>query len=149
MYGCEHHTMSKTNLTRLRNQAAASGSVRPMGVSSLAKMLCQQTTNDPCFVAVAAPLTRWAREVWLATGPEVLRPKDCLTGKELHDAATLIRESTLPQGPLLAVQHSLKQLKWCLPQAHIMKHSEGEDLDLTLGSPTMLKHYIVIPTKKC
>ncbi len=40
MYGCEHHTMSKTNLTKLRNQAAAAGYVRPMGVSSLAKMLC-------------------------------------------------------------------------------------------------------------
>jgi hypothetical protein len=148
MYGCEHHTMTKTNLTKLRNQAAAAGYVRPMGVSSLAKMLCQQTTNDPCFVAVAAPLTRWAREVWLATGPEILRPKDCLTGKELHDAATLIRESILPQGPLLAVQHSLKQLKWCLPQAHIMKNNDGEDLDLTLGSPTMLKHYIVIAHQK-
>ena len=29
-----------------------------------------------------------------------------------------------------------------------MKNSEGEDLDLTLGSPTMLKHYIVIDRQK-
>ena len=82
-----------------------------MGVSSLAKMICQPTTNDPFFVAVPAPLTRWAREVWLATGPEKLRPTYCLTGKELHEAATLIREATLPQGLLLAIQQSLKQLK--------------------------------------
>ena len=76
MYGCEHHSMTKRNLSKLRNQAAAAGFVRPMGVSSLAKMLCQPTSNDPCFVAVSAPLTRWAIEAWLATGPERLRPRE-------------------------------------------------------------------------
>ncbi len=34
MYGCEHHSMTKRNLTKLRNQAAAAGFVRPMGVFS-------------------------------------------------------------------------------------------------------------------
>ncbi len=60
MYGCEHHSMTKSNLSKL---VASAGFVRPMGVSSLAKMLCQPTTNDPCFVVVSAPITRWAREV--------------------------------------------------------------------------------------
>ncbi len=136
--------MTKKSLVKLRNQAAAAGYVRPMGVPSLLKMLCQSTTNDPLLVAVAAPLTRWAREVWLATGPEHLRPKDCLSGHELHTAAGLIRDTVLPQGPLLAVQSALKQLNWSLPQAHIMGGSAQGQFDMTRGTPTMLKHYVVL-----
>ena len=115
-----------------------------MGVPSLLKMLRQPTTNDPLLVAVAAPITRWAREVWLATGPEHLRPKDCLTGLELHKAAALIRDTALPLGPLLAVQAALKQLRWTLPQAHIIGGASVGDLDMTRGLPTMLKHYVML-----
>ncbi len=78
----------------------------------------------------------------MATGPAHLRPRDCLTGVELHRVAALIRHGILPQGPLSAIRQALENIKWNMPQAHLMVNKHGQGLDLTVGSPTMLKHFI-------
>ncbi len=65
-----------------------------------------------------------------------------MTRAELHNDANLFREGDLPQGPLLAVRHFLGELGWNLPQAHTITTTDGDELDLTLGSPAMLRYYI-------
>ena len=48
----------------------------------------------------------------------------------------------LPQGPLMARSSSLAWFKWKLTQAHVITNDIGQVLDLTIGSPAMLKHYL-------
>ena len=49
----------------------------------------------------------------------------------------------MPQGPLLALATSLKWFKWKLVQPHILQNDSGQLLDLTIGSPYMLRGYLI------
>jgi hypothetical protein len=148
LYGAEHFFVPPKDLDKLQKQSASCGAVRPMGVAAAFKMLAQPTANGRVFMARSAPVIRWAREVWIATGPAHLRPPDTLTGVELHQAATLAGgDRALPQGPLLALRESLNWCRWTCPKAHIMITSALTELDLTVGSPAMLRCYLKLASE--
>jgi hypothetical protein len=71
--------------------------------------------QDPLFIATSAPLIRWAREAWLPTRPEGPMDDDTLTHRELVVAARAIQrhlDTSLPQGPVLAIRQALETLDW-------------------------------------
>ena len=87
--GAEHFCIEDKEVNVLQKQAADCGSIKPFAVPTILRLLCQGISRDPKFIARAAQICRWAREIWMATdkygGPT---HEDCLNGKELHCAIT-------------------------------------------------------------
>ncbi len=71
-----------------------------------------------------------------------------LAGHQLHKAAGLTQagdtSGNLAQGPIKDVISALMYYGWKMEQAHIRINEEGWDLDLSIGSRSMLKHYLVL-----
>jgi hypothetical protein len=107
-------------------------------------MLLYPTYSDPLFWAIFQPLHRWAREVWLVSHPGPAH-SDALTAEELTAAAHRIlmhEPMPLPQGPLLATYSALDFLKWNLAPPCGITDANGNSLDLSHGSPSLLTHYV-------
>ena len=147
LYGAEHLDIPNSALNTLRRQLASTLGSKPMGVNTLIKLLPTETVNDPYFKAKSAPILRWAREVWLSLGPpSKYRHSDVLSGLELHRIANILKKTQpgdLPQGPLRALGSALKWFGWTMDQAFLIKCHKGLTLDLTAGSPAMLRFYLI------
>jgi hypothetical protein len=144
LYGAEHFTIPPKDVAMLQRQAVKCSNIRPFGVPTTLGLLGLTTENDPSYRARSAPILRWAREIWLATDPARRRPRDTLKYHELHEAhARFIGAHSLPQGPARAIKDSLSWFGWTMPKPHILLTSTGEELDMEMGSPAMLKHYLI------
>jgi hypothetical protein len=143
LYGAEHQAIPPPAVQKLRHTAVRAGGSRPWGAPTDFAMLLYPTDQDPFYIAIAAPLARWAREVWVSTAPEGPADDDTLIHVELVLAARAIADDRpLPQGPLLAVRQALAQIGWTMqPPFHFCNHT-GYTLNLSEGTPALLRHHI-------
>jgi hypothetical protein len=144
LYGAEHYAPDPKHLNQLRTAAIKAWGPHPWGVPNDLAILLYPTLHDPLFVAVFQPIFRWAREVWLSSHPDPAH-SDVLSAAELTAAAHRILQHDripLPQGPLLAMHSSLHFLKWRLAPPYGLADENGNPLDLSHGSPALLRHYV-------
>jgi hypothetical protein len=144
LYGAEHYAPDPKQITQLRAAAVKAWGPQPWGVPHELAMMLYPTTHDPLYIAVLQPIYRWAREVWLSSHPDPAH-SDVLTAAELTAAAHRLLQHDripLPQGPLLALHSSLFFLKWRLAPPYGLLDENNQSLDLSHGSPALLKHYV-------
>ena len=147
LYGAEHISVPQRHISTLQHQAVLASSVKPFGVPTAIAIMAQPTTNDPGFIARSAPILRWAREMWMITGNSQDRHGDCLGGYEAHGICNILNDeaksSNLPQGPVRAIADSLKWFNWTMPKAILLLDDLLQELDMSLGTPAMLKSFLV------
>jgi hypothetical protein len=150
MYGIELYEPHHKAVTELDAGAAASIALRPIGVSHFLTLMSVQTASLPGYLAVAAPIMRLAREIWTTVGTQehTEAQGDALTPKELVDLWWEIQKAPgnthhMEQGPIRALEAALKKLRWTLTGPTSITTYEGTKLDLTVGTPAMLQHYLV------
>jgi Reverse transcriptase (RNA-dependent DNA polymerase) len=144
LYGAEHQAIPPEHVQKLRHAAVRAWGAKPWGVPTDLAMIMYPTEQDPLYISIAAPLTRWAREVWMATDPHGPQDTDILSHTELVVAARAIQDPnrTLPQGPLLAVRQALAQLGWTMQLPYHYCNHTGFTLNLAEGTPALLRHHI-------
>ena len=73
--------------------------------------------------------------------------RDCLSGRELHRAIHYMNNlkcpTMMPQGPIRALSKGLKEFGWQAKEAHILIDDQGNEMDLTLGSPMMRRSSLI------
>ena len=84
----------------------------------------------------------------MTTSTRGTKEQDLLNGMQLHQAASIIQAGDdidhKAQGPIKAIVKALKFYGWKMLQAHILVNEEGAELDMSVGSPAMLKDYVVL-----
>jgi hypothetical protein len=144
LYGAEHQAIPLEHVQKLRHAAIRAWGTRPWGVPTDLAMVLYPVEQDPWYIAISAPLVRWAREVWMATDPAGPTDSDVLTHHELVLAARTIQntDQALPQGPLLAVRQALSFLGWTIQLPYHFCNHTGQLLNLSAGTPACLRHHI-------
>jgi hypothetical protein len=129
----------------MQKKAVTAGNIRPFATPAHITLLAYPANYDPGFRAVAQPLMRWAREVWMQDHPADVHP-DRLSPEELRLAQRLLAQparEALPQGPLAAVAEALHTLQWTMVLPHACGPAENPlQYDMTIDSPNMLAHFI-------
>ncbi len=153
VYAAEHDVWPKEDVRRLLSWTLAVEGIRPPGVPNTLAATVLPPSSDPEFRIAFAAIERWAREVWMSTQHEgtapgpFLRHTDVLTAHELMKVHSLISSAEpgkLQQmgGPAASLVRSLEHfdLSWIAPHRLVGNDPGwGEELDLTAGSPAMLK----------
>ncbi len=68
-----------------------------------------------------------------------------MNGHQLHKASEAEdTNGSLAQGPKNAVISALRYHGWKMEQARILINEDEWGMDFTIGSPTMLKYYLVM-----
>ena len=154
LFGIEFYQPHPKQITALTTAAAATLASRPIGVPKHMCLLTVSASSHPLYKCISAPILRYAREVWLSTRwPADLMPKDVLKPQELvgmwwaakHMAPPFTKEV---QGPIRALAAALCHIGWQHSSPTVMITATGTVLDLTAGSPAMLKKYIIDDYKK-
>jgi hypothetical protein len=144
-YGHDHIRSAPAAIKAMQKKAVTAGNIRPFGTPASITLLAYPVSYDPGFRAVAQPIMRWAREVWMQDHPTDTHP-DRLSPEELRQAQRLLVQpdrEALPQGPLAAVAEALRTLQWTMALPHACGPVDNPlQYDMTIGSPSMLAHFI-------
>ena len=151
LYGIELYEPTKETLRELTAGAHMVGASRPTGVPRGLAMMQHASTGHPEFHAHAAPILRFAREVWIrvtSKHEEVDTPEDALQPIELLRATKLIQKyrdkpRTCQQGPTRAIAAGLKYFGWKLTNPTTMENEDGIQLCIDVGSPAMLRNFLL------
>ena len=112
-------------------------------------LLTVPSASYPLVHATAAPIMRYAREVWAhAHAPKDHKPGDLLSARELSDLWWAVKQvkhplKKNPQGPVRAIAASLLHLGWTFKSPTTVLTRNGDTMDITIGTPRMLHTYIV------
>ena len=72
---------------------------------------------------------------------------DCLSGVEAHAVASTINDKhrckTSPQGPVRALHDALEWFNWTMPRATMFVDDINNELDMSIGTPAMLKALLI------
>ena len=141
LYGSEVAVLLANLIAGLRSAAAAAGCWLGRGLPVPLRMLAIRVALDPGFDHYYRTIETWAREIWTYFHGKDNRPSDLLNPKEwvkLH----LLRGASAPQGtPHIpaAIQHATTQMGWTWLSATQFQSASHGILDLSAGSPAMLK----------
>jgi hypothetical protein len=137
MYGAEHLEICAKHIDALRRQAAASGSVRPLGVPATAGLLAHSIGNDPGYKARSMPIVRWARELWMLTGDKTQKHETTCPGwscmMQPNSSCRRIGRPDIPRGSMGIPMGSMD-----IPMESIWKPMEHSTL-LPKDSPSALQ----------
>ena len=112
LYGSELYQFTGAEMNTLVNGAASAIASHPMGVIKHMCLLTVHIASHPLLQATAAPIMRYAREVWAyAHSPADKKPGDLLNAREISDLWWAVKQAKhpfdkIPQGPVRAIAPS-------------------------------------------
>ncbi len=146
-YGIEHQILQDKVWDSLRKSVVSCTLGKLPAVHHTIGLLCLPVQHDPLCRAIAQIVSRWAGEVW-HHGKD--KPSaDAFTMKELEAVAFAtgadagIRAQL--RGPIQVLAWALDRLGWtaCGTDAGKITRGNGEVIDLSFASPTMVKHLVL------
>eukprot|EP00973_Karenia_brevis_P051391 7137660-Karenia_brevis.AAC.1 len=144
-YGCNSWAVNR-NILRWTRAKASTLTIGGGKHGHQATTFALSPEMDPARDFFAAPIIRYAREVWDASDAETCKQKTLRMGflhKHMHAILGKWKQGDKAiRGPLSSVLKSLEQLGWRMADPFALIDDEGHRLELTVGSPAYLQDSI-------
>ena len=152
LYGAEVVGVPCSLLLSLRRTMAASTIPRAKGRSL--DVTLQLSDLEVTKEATAAPICRWAREVWQASmliaeqDGSLSKPKSrALSSRKLVNLWYAARVDEIGRwgavrGPIGAAKMSMERIDWKWSQPHIVETDDGTILNFALDSPALIQYQV-------
>ena len=141
LYGAAVTGISDGLLTQVRRNAACSTPLFAQGRSL--DITLQLADLDPASMATAAPMIRWAQEIWQTTTAGETRaiPLNQLARAWQRSFTCKPTRWQQVRGPIGAAILSAKRLGWNVEHLTRWYKDQGETLELTKASPKLISWY--------
>jgi hypothetical protein len=145
VYGAEFAYFPPKKIHTLDNQWAAVAGPKTCAVPAKFWILTRPTSSLPSFKIRAAPLPRFAREVWLESS-EAKKPDGTLTYRTVAGLVGAVRSQDVCAGDFgseTSIRASLDFFGLSLSSVYHLHTAEIEHIDLTVTPPELVSSKLV------